>query len=194
MESQQRLRDELHSHTSLIHSLRCADTNSSIQMLGRLRQGDYDGALLGTDPVPRSNSQAEKSYPWDETVDESQRQRIRDPTMHSQQVDGFQPSRHDSSAYPMSQQGPVKPGIPYDRSTPSNHPRAMNFGAPSGMPPPTAMVDGGNANVFQPGMHAYQHPDIEFQSRGNSRYQQGDMGFQFSLPSNDSQRHYPGPR
>jgi hypothetical protein len=65
IESQQRLREELHSHTSLIQALRCTDANSSVQMLNRLRHGDYDSALLGTDAAG-SHSQETRIFPWEE--------------------------------------------------------------------------------------------------------------------------------
>ena len=67
-ESQQRLRDELQLHTSLIHSLRCVDYASSTRILGQLRGGAYDGTLLGRD-APHLFVDGERTYPWERTVD-----------------------------------------------------------------------------------------------------------------------------
>lgn len=68
-DSQQRLRDELHLHTSLIHSLRCVDQETSIRILQHLRAGTYDGTLLGRDS-PQTTADGERIYPWDDTIDE----------------------------------------------------------------------------------------------------------------------------
>lgn len=68
-DSQQRLRDELHRHTSLIHSLRCVDQVTSIRILEHLRGGAYDGTLLGRD-APQRSADGERIYLWDSMVDE----------------------------------------------------------------------------------------------------------------------------
>lgn len=193
MESHQRLRDELHSHTSLIHSLRCADANSSIQMLGRLRHGDFDGALLGTDLASRSHSPADRVYPWEESIDESQRQRNRDPELLPP-MDSFPPARHDDGVgYPPSHPAHVKPEHPYDRAAIPAQTYPPNFAPPPGLPASTAMMHPGGMHGYDQRI-AYQRPEMQYQPRSNSSYQQGEGSHQSTIPSNDPNRNYAGPR
>lgn len=187
MESQQRLRDELHSHTSLIHTLRCADANSSVHMLGRLRQGDYDSALLGTDHAIRSASPGDRIYPWEESSDEGHHQRARDGSLLPP-IDGFTPIRHDAgNIYPHSHD---KPEHAYDNR--------------AAMPPQASSSSFGNNNPINSDsssmMHntdprmAYQRAEMQYQSRGSHGYQHTDMPLHPSLPSKDLSRNFPGPR
>jgi hypothetical protein len=53
IESQKRLREELHSHVSLIHALRYVDLDTAIQTPKHLRQGSYNRTLLGKNPASR---------------------------------------------------------------------------------------------------------------------------------------------
>lgn len=188
MESQQRLRDELHSHTSLIHSLRCADANASIHMLGRLRQGDYDSALLGTDHGLRSTSLGDRIYPWEESSDEGNHPRSRDADLLPP-IDGFAPIRHDAgNPYSSSHN---KPDHTYDhRAAMGPQVSSSNYAAPHG-----TMNSGGISMMHNsdPRM-AYQRPEMQYQPRGNHDYQHGDMPLHPPLPAKDPTRNFPGPR
>jgi hypothetical protein len=53
LESQNCLRTKLLSHASLISTLRQVDSEASIQLLGRVRSGDYDRALSGANSAFR---------------------------------------------------------------------------------------------------------------------------------------------
>jgi hypothetical protein len=190
MESQQRLRDELHSHTSLIHSLRCAEANASIHMLGRLRQGDYDGALLGTDHVIRSTSPGDRIYPWEESSDEGHHHQPRSRSADLlPPIEGFAPIRHDAgNVYSSSHD---KPDHTYDHRA-AMHPQASssNFATPQG-----TMNSGGISIMHNsdPRM-AYQRPEMQYQPRGNQGYQHTDMPLHPPLQSKDPTRNFPGPR
>lgn len=196
MESQQRLRDELHSHTSLIQSLRCVDANSSIQMLGRLRHGDYDSALLGADLATRSNSPAERVYPWEETFDDSQRQQMRNADVRPQPVDGFPPLRHDSTAlYAPPNLAVDKGSHPYDRGVLPGPDFAPNFASHHDMPANTALMNPGNVQDYdQKRLPPFQRPDMQYQPRVSPNYHQGDPQHQSTLPSNDYNRAHGPPR
>jgi hypothetical protein len=65
LEGQHRLRAKLRSHTSMIRTLRHVDSETSIKLLGLLRRGDYDGALLGADSALRVTASGDTVYPWE---------------------------------------------------------------------------------------------------------------------------------
>jgi hypothetical protein len=114
MESHHRLQDELRSYKSLIHSLQCADANSSTHMLGRLRQGDYDSALVGTNHANILASPEDRIYPWEDSSHEGHHQRARDVDLLPP-VDAFAPFRHDAgSVYPSSHSAYDKPSPAYE--------------------------------------------------------------------------------
>ncbi|GAB7326302.1 hypothetical protein MBLNU13_g10278t1 [Cladosporium sp. NU13] len=189
IESQQRLREELHSHSSLIHALRCTDANSSIQMLNRLRHGDYDSALLGTDLASRPTSQESRTYPWEECIDESQRQRTRDTGMLLPPIENYPPGRHDSGPHHATE----KHDLPYDRNQGLPQTFAPAYPGPSG----SQIIPG---SMVPPNMHAYDsripsypRPELQYQPRPNPNYQQQEMTHP-PLPSNDPNRSHQGPR
>jgi hypothetical protein len=64
LERQHRLQAEMQSLTSMIRRLRHVDSATSIQLLGRLRRGDYDGALLSADFASRVTAHGSTVYPW----------------------------------------------------------------------------------------------------------------------------------
>ena len=194
MESQQRLRDELHSHTSLIHSLRCADANSSIQMLSRLRHGDYDSALLGTDHAIRSASPGDRIYPWEESSDESHHQRARDVDLLPR-IDGFASVRHDAGS--LYSHPHDKPDHAYDhRAAMPPQTSPSSFTGSHGLSTNTMQTNpGGNPIMHNPDPRmAYQRAEMQYQSRGSHGYQHTDMPLHPSLPSKDPSRNFPGPR
>jgi hypothetical protein len=193
IESQQRLREELHSHTSLIQALRCTDANSSVQMLNRLRHGDYDSALLGTDAAG-SHSQETRIFPWEEHINESQRQRNRDTEMLLPPIENYPPGRHDSVPhYLPPHPATEKHDNPYDR----NQGPPQTFAQPCPGPPGSQIIPGGmippNMHPYDSRMPAYPRPDLQYQPRGNPTYQQADLSHP-SLPSNDPSRSNQGPR
>jgi hypothetical protein len=65
IESRQRLREELHSHVSLIHALRYVDADAATQTLKHLRQGSYDGTLLGKNAASRRMELGTRVFPWE---------------------------------------------------------------------------------------------------------------------------------
>lgn len=192
MESQQRLRDELHSHASLVHTLRAVDANTSIQMLSRLRHGDYDSALLGTDLATRTNSSGDKIFPWEEQMDDRQHQRAHDVNLLPP-VDAFPPVRRDGALYPLPRSTIDNP---YESAAASPQGYPTNFEGPHGMHASHAMIEGSTLPAYQQRMPPYQHPDIQAQLRRPSSFQQqqGDMSHMSTLPSNDPNRAYPGPQ
>jgi hypothetical protein len=114
MESHHRLQDELRSYKSLIHSLQCADANSSTHMLGRLRQCDYDSALVGTNHANILASPEDRIYPWEDSSYEGHHQRARDVDLLPP-VDAFAPFRHDAgSVHPSSHSAYDKPSPAYE--------------------------------------------------------------------------------
>lgn len=194
IESQQRLREELHAHTSLIHALRCTDASSSVQMLNRLRHGDYDSALLGTDPASRSTSQESRSYPWEECIDESQRQRTRDTEMLLPPIENYPAGRHDSGPhYIPPHSATEKHDLPYDR----NQGLPQTFGQPYPGPSGSQIMPGSmvapNMHVYDSRIPPYPRPELQYQPRPSPNYQQPDLPHP-SLPSNDPNRPHQGPR
>lgn len=65
-ENQRRLQGQLRTFTSLIHALRCADSNTSGRILRHLRRVDYDGTLLCDDSSSDMTRHADKVYPWED--------------------------------------------------------------------------------------------------------------------------------
>lgn len=195
IESQQRLRDELHSHTSLIHALRVSDANSSIQMLGRLRHGDYDTALLGTDPAPRSNSPGHRMYPWEETVEDSQRERPRDAEMLPP-INSLPPGRHGSGMHHLPPH-PAHPTAdrhdnPYDRFPAPTQP--FSSGYTSSQTTPGSTFNSPGMPVYDSRPQIFPRPDLPYQPRNNPSYQQSENPHPSTLPSNDPNRHYQRPQ
>ena len=194
IESQQRLREELHSHSSLIHALRCTDANSSVQMLNRLRHGDYDSALLGTDLASRSNSQESRAYPWEECIDESQRQRTRDTKMLLPPIENYQPGRHDIGPhYLLPHHGTQKHDLPYDRNQGLPQTFAPAYPGPSGSQITPGSMAPPNMHAYDSRMPPYPRPELQYQPRPNPNYQQQEMPHP-PLPSNDRDRPHQGPR
>ena len=193
IESQQRLREELHSHTSLIHALRCTDANSSVQMLNRLRHGDYDSALLGTEVASRSDSPGARIYPWEESIDESQRQRTRDTDILLPPIETYPPGgRHDSVPHYLPPHPPIeKHDHPYDRNQGPSQTFSPSY--PGSQIMPGSMLTP-NMHGYDSRMPSYPRPELQYQPRGNPNYQQGEMSHQSTLPSNDPNRSHQGPR
>lgn len=73
---QQRLQGELQCHGSLIHTLRCADEDHASRILILLRQGAYDGILLGSTSRSTGGDSSSQVYPWEEAAEEEQRQQV----------------------------------------------------------------------------------------------------------------------
>lgn len=65
IQSEQRLREELRSHGSLIYALRCVGSDEATQILCRLRQGAYDEALSGRNFDFGSKEPASEVFPWE---------------------------------------------------------------------------------------------------------------------------------
>lgn len=195
MESQQRLRDELHSHASLVHSLRVVDANSSIQMLSRLRHGEFDSALLGTDLPTRTNSSGDRIYPWEEHVDDKQRQRTQDAE-GLPPIEAFPPVRHEGALYPLPRSTIEQPGLPYERAaSSSSQVYSASFAAgPHAIHAPQVPMEAGSVPAYYQRMPTFQHPEMPAQVRRSSSFQQqGDISHISSVPSNDPNRAYPGP-
>jgi hypothetical protein len=53
----------MHSLTSLIRTLRHVGSATSIQLLGRLRRGDYGGALISAESASRVTAHGNTVYP-----------------------------------------------------------------------------------------------------------------------------------
>lgn len=80
MENQHKIQNELEAHASLIESLRCLPADASMRVWAALREGAYDGVLLGTtgaspgtettQPDPRSG------YPWEFMVDDGEQDAV----------------------------------------------------------------------------------------------------------------------
>lgn len=67
LDVQQRLRNELQRYSSLVHTLRVVDSKHAQWVLDQLRQGAYDGILLGN--VPDSEllrAPSNNIFPWEE--------------------------------------------------------------------------------------------------------------------------------
>jgi hypothetical protein len=192
VENQQRLREELHSHTSLIHALRCTDANSSIQMLSRLRRGEYDSALLGTESTTRSNSPGGRVYPWEEGVDESQRRRSREADALPP-IESFPPGRHDNAHHYLPPRiASDKHEYPYDRVPTSAQAFPPTYQAPQNMP--GSMMGSSSMHPYDSRMPAYPRPDLQYQQRGDPRYQQSEIPHPSTLPSNDPNQTHQRPR
>lgn len=190
MESQQRLRDELHSHASLVHTLRVSDANASIQMLSHLRHGDYDSALLGNELAIRTNSSGDKLYPWEEYLDDSQRHRTQDSELHPP-IDAFPPVRQEGTGYPLPRPVPEQTAFPYDRAALPSPAYPTSSTGPHGMSVSHPMMDGSSIPAYNQRMPSYQHPDMQAQvPRPSSYQQQGDVSNMPTVPSNDPNRVY----
>lgn len=70
---QQRLQGELQCHGSLIYTLRCADEDHASRIHILLRQGAYDGILLGSTSRSTGGDSSSQVYPWEEAAEEEQR-------------------------------------------------------------------------------------------------------------------------
>lgn len=62
-----RLQDRLHTYSSLIHVLRCTDSDNSSQILDHLRRGKYDSSLPCNDFASETVPHADRVYPWEES-------------------------------------------------------------------------------------------------------------------------------
>jgi hypothetical protein len=174
VESQQRLREELHSHTSFIHALRCTDANSSVQMLSRLRRGDYDTALPGAELATRSHSPGSRLYPWEEHAGERQRRRSRDAEMLPP-IESFPPGRHDSAPHylPHHDRAPIPA-----QAFPPSYPAPQNI--------PVDMMNSNRMHAYDARLPTNSRPEPQYQQRGNPSYQQLGIPHPSTLPSNDA--------
>jgi hypothetical protein len=104
--NQQRLQEELHSYASLIHTLRCVDSNALDRTLEYLRRGDYDSALLGMNPASRVTVSGDSVYPWEDSLTEYQQH----PELNSKvlpPIDALLSVRHNRATYSIVQPVPV---------------------------------------------------------------------------------------
>ena len=80
MENQSKIQHELEAHASLIESLRCLPADASMRVWSALREGVYDGVLLGaTGASPGAESlQAEPrpAFPWEIMADDGEQDAI----------------------------------------------------------------------------------------------------------------------
>ena len=72
-EGRRRLQEQLHSHASLLHTLRCIDSETAFQVLARLRDGHYDGTLLGSGTRSQATHSAGRLYPWEVSPNDGRR-------------------------------------------------------------------------------------------------------------------------
>lgn len=80
MENQHKIQHELEAHASLIHTLRCLPSDASVRVLNALREGAYDGVLLGTggisDATELIQSGTQPDYPWEYSADDGEQDAI----------------------------------------------------------------------------------------------------------------------
>jgi hypothetical protein len=111
LESQHRLWAELRSHTSLLHTFRCVDPKTSVQLLGYLRRGDYDGALLCAKPSSSGTAFGDSVYPWEGALHRIQSHQEH-PTDMLPPINTFLPMHNGVARYSILQPVVEIPGLP----------------------------------------------------------------------------------
>jgi hypothetical protein len=114
LESQHHLRAKLHSHASMISTLRQVGLEASIQLLGPLRRGDYDRALLGNNSASRMTAFGDTVYPWEDSLDEWQTH-LEPSADILPSTDTLLPMHNSSAAYPISRPMVEAPGRSYEQ-------------------------------------------------------------------------------
>ncbi|OQO09446.1 hypothetical protein B0A48_04845 [Cryoendolithus antarcticus] len=72
VENQSKIQHELEAHASLISTLRTLPTDAANEVLSRLREGQYDGILVGR-PASLDGTEVQQiSYPWEYPIDNAE--------------------------------------------------------------------------------------------------------------------------
>ncbi|OQN95352.1 hypothetical protein B0A48_18738 [Cryoendolithus antarcticus] len=72
VENQSRIQHELEAHASLISTLRTLPLNAAVEVLNRLRRGQYDGILVGGRESRDGTEVQQGSFPWEYPVDNAE--------------------------------------------------------------------------------------------------------------------------
>jgi hypothetical protein len=98
----------------MISTLRQVGSEASIQLLGRLRRGDYDRALLGNNSAFRMTAFGDTIYPWEDSLDEWQTH-LEPSADILPSTDTFLPMHNSSAACPISRPKVEAPGRSYEQ-------------------------------------------------------------------------------
>ncbi|OQN95328.1 hypothetical protein B0A48_18703 [Cryoendolithus antarcticus] len=134
-----KIQHELEAHASLISTLRTLPSNAAVEVLNRLRRGQYDGSFPWEYPVDNSEEDAsgeeDEAYP-DATA--SLPQRYTQPVSHNMQFSSSQESTQAATmpltAMPQICQSLPNPGYyaPYMAyQTPANGQPSLSMGVPA---------------------------------------------------------------
>ncbi|KAK6416921.1 hypothetical protein LTR95_017399 [Oleoguttula sp. CCFEE 5521] len=72
VENQSKIQHELEAHASLISTLRTVRSNAAVEVLNRLRGGQYDGILVGGRESRNGTEVQQGSFPWEYPVDNAE--------------------------------------------------------------------------------------------------------------------------
>ncbi|KAK6439874.1 hypothetical protein LTR95_003906 [Oleoguttula sp. CCFEE 5521] len=72
VENQSKIQHELEAHASLISTLRTLPTDAANEVLTRLREGQYDGILVGRRESLDDTEVQQISYPWEYPIDNAE--------------------------------------------------------------------------------------------------------------------------
>nr|OQO22670.1 hypothetical protein B0A51_16498 [Rachicladosporium sp. CCFEE 5018] len=72
VENQSKIQHELEAHASLISTLRTLPSDAAVEVLNRLREGQYDGILVGGRESRDGTEVQQGSFPWEYPVDNAE--------------------------------------------------------------------------------------------------------------------------
>ncbi|OQN95163.1 hypothetical protein B0A48_18758 [Cryoendolithus antarcticus] len=72
VEHQSKIQHELEAHASLISTLRTLPSDAAVEVLNRLREGQYDGILIGRRESQDGTEVQHASFPWEYPVDNAE--------------------------------------------------------------------------------------------------------------------------
>nr|OQO30929.1 hypothetical protein B0A51_04156 [Rachicladosporium sp. CCFEE 5018] len=72
VENQSKIQHELEAHASLISTLRTLPSNAAVEILNRLRGGQYDGILVDRRESRDGTEGQQGSFPWEYSVDNAE--------------------------------------------------------------------------------------------------------------------------
>ncbi|OQN95540.1 hypothetical protein B0A48_18384 [Cryoendolithus antarcticus] len=72
VENQSKIQHELEAHASLISTLRTLPSNAAVEVLSRLRGGQYDGILVDRRESRDDTESQQGSFPWEYPVDNAE--------------------------------------------------------------------------------------------------------------------------
>jgi hypothetical protein len=98
-ESHKRVQRQLHTCTSLIQSLQCSNSRTSLRILENLRRGDYSEALSLGDIAFRTIAPTTEMYPWEHASARTEPNETHN-TEALPAISTLLPLQHDATVFP----------------------------------------------------------------------------------------------